>query len=260
MILGVHWAYQFPEGLYSFQYAKYRPDRGGHGSSPAELVVNGQVDKADLFVSELRALAHKHEYGRIWLYAEGNKVHLGLGGWCLLDYDLLLMQEVEKMLAHYQFVPTNDKVQGEQLIEHVGRRGEAWLSMPQKGVFEFGSYSFSKLSASCACLRFLCRLPLSHEIRFVQVLKSVLIAHNISVAFHRRREIDGTVHFQWYFSNGRQGLNLSPIIYVDAKLLEEQIIELMEGYEVKQGIDEAFYTFKPIEYEFILRNDMAFFR
>lgn len=234
MILGVYWYFGFPEGLYSYDYFKWKPGYGGHANNPAELVTIVSCSNPEALIRDLRKLIEKLQQGFIFIYQNDQNMKIGTGSFNLHDFDFALMKQVEAILQHHevQILDKFDKADSQLIKIHV-MKDQASPPYPSLKLLKMVGSNIKKYNAETSSLRLDCNISLKEKNAFLEELKKISEEENINVLYFSEKHIEDTVNLMLFFSNGRQGLDFSAKQYVDAEKLENKIQALDTQFGVE---------------------------
>lgn len=243
MILGVYWAFKFPEKIYSFDFFKYRGTKGGHAHAPSELFMNCKAENPDILIDKLNRVIIDNPFGRLFIYKKENCLSIKTGSYFLFDYDFLLTKKIEEILKGEQITDVNETdTKGGELIRIIGdKRFHESESYPKKGFFQTVGSEITNFNSELSAIRFDCNI-LNSELRdFLTDLKTILTEENITLAFYIDKIADKRINLMMFFTNGRQGLGLKPLITTDACSLENKIENLKSKYSLEFGFIKGYY-------------------
>jgi hypothetical protein len=243
MILGVYWAFKFPEKIYYFDFFKYRGTSGGHAHSPSELYMDCKLKNPDLLIGKLKKVIEDYPFGRLFIYQRGDCLKIKTGSYFLFDYDFLLIRKVEELLKSEQITNVNETdTKGAELIKIIGdKRFHENNSFSKKDFFQMVGSEITNYNSELYSIRFDCNILNSELHDFIIDLKNILKEENITLAFYKDKIADNRTNLMMFFTNGRQGLNLSPLIVTDACSLENKIENLKSKYSLQFGFIEGHY-------------------
>ena len=232
MVLGVYWYYGFPEGIYTFEYFKWKPGYGGHANNPAELECFVEVANPERLLQQLYALIEAFPEGFIVVYRQENQFKIKTGSFNLYDYDFLLMQEVEKLLKNEsaKIIPPMD-VQKAELIRIFVER-HIPQTYPQKKLLQSVSSGMGNFNAECTLLRMDCFLPATQKPAFIEALDKISSEEKINTFFYNLSAFENGYNLMLFFTNGRQGVNLQPKQRIDFHSFEEKVEKLLDLHKV----------------------------
>ena len=92
MILGTFWYFDFPIGLYEYDYFKFHKGLGGHLYNPAELIALVTTEHPDQLISDLEKIVATYPESVFIMAQEGNKLELTIGGFHLQLYPNRLLK------------------------------------------------------------------------------------------------------------------------------------------------------------------------
>ncbi|GAA5038177.1 hypothetical protein GCM10011506_35100 [Marivirga lumbricoides] len=234
MILGVYWYFGFPEGLYSYNYFRWKPGYGGHANNPAELETIIQSEKPEALIQDFRELIGKLQQGFIFIYQNGQNMKIGTGSFNLHDFDFVLMKQVEVILQQHQvqLLEEFDNAESQLIKIHV-KKDQTSLPYPSLKLLKVVSSNMKKHNAETSSLRLDCNIPLKEKNAYLAEIAKVSEEENISVLYFSEKRFEDTINLMLFFTNGRQGLNFSDIQYVNAENIERKIQALATQFEVE---------------------------
>lgn len=262
MILGVYWAFRFPDKIYSFDFFKYRGTSGGHAYSPSELYMDCKVKNADLLIDKIKDLIKNYPFGGVFVYKKGDCLKIITGSYFLFDYDFLLTHKIEEILKDEQITGVNETdTKGGELIKILGDKGfHKTDSYPKNGFFQMVGSEITKYNSELHSIRFDCNILSSQLHAFLTDLKIILIKEKITLAFYKDKIAKNKTNLMMFFTNGRQGLGLNPLIVTDACSLENKIENLKSKYSLEFGFVKGYYPdsirkdLLTVDEEFLPRN------
>ena len=243
MILGVYWAFKFPEKVYSFDFFKYRGTKGGHAHSPSELFMNCKAKYPDILLDKLNRLIQDNPYGLLFIYKKEDGLSIKTGSYMLFDYDFLLVKRIEELLKKEEIYDINETdTRGGELIRIIGdKRYLENEFFPKKGFFQTVGSEITNYNSELSAIRFDCNILNSELHDFLTDLKSILIEENFSLAFYKNKIADKRNNLMMFLANGRQGLGLNPLIVTNACSLENKIENLKGKYSLEFGFIKGYY-------------------
>jgi hypothetical protein len=236
MILGTFWYFDFPIGLYEYDYFKFHKGLGGHLYNPAELIALVTTEHPDQLISDLEKIVATYPESVLIISQEGNKLELSIGGFQLYDYDFLLAKEVEKILKKHN-VTSHEKLdftnpERKRLSKETEDDDN---SVPQKKFIQFVGSELKKSNAENAALRIDCNLELHKKNDFIAALKTIAIEEQFDVFFYLFNDCQDKTNLMLFFSNGRQGLNLTAKKRNNIVRFEAKIEQIMEQFKADFG-------------------------
>ena len=260
MILGVYWAFKFPEKIYSFDYFKYQGTQGGFAHAPSEIFMNCQVDNSDDIIEKLKHLIDNYPDGLLFIYKKGKSINISTGSYTLFDFDFLLIQKVEELLKKETISNINSSdTKGGELIRIIGNRRNEFDLLPKKEIFQIVGSEFSKHNSETSAIRFDCNVLKSDKSDFLKELEIISLEENISVIYYLEKESTNRINLMVFFTNGRQGLGLEPLIHVDGARFENKVKNLTNKFSLTFGFEKGYYPesdekfIRIIDKEFIIR-------
>ena len=222
MVLGIYWYFGFPEGLYTFDFFKWKPGYGGHVGNPAELECLVAAPEPERLIQALRLLIDKFQDGFILVHRQENNLNIKTGAFNLHDYDFLLMQKVEEILKQEKVkaIPAMDRTNAE--IIRIFNEKKDPPRYPRKNVLQMVSSGQHRSSAESAMLRMDCYVPAYQKAGFIAALAKAAAEENVNVLFYKEAAYNAGVNLMIFFSNGRQGMGLEKKQEIDAIALEEK--------------------------------------
>lgn len=243
MILGVYWAFKFPEKIYSYDFFKYRGTKGGHAHSPSELFMNCRTKNPDVLIDKLNKVIVDNPFGRLFIYKKEDCLSIATGSYFLFDYDFLLTKKIEEILKSEQITDINEtETKGGELIRIVGdKRFHETDSYPKQGFFQLVGSEITDYNSELYSIRFDCNILSSELNNFLSDLKTILNEENITLAFYIDKIADKRINLMMFFTNGRQGLDLNLLITTNACSLENKIENLKSKYSLEFGFVKGYY-------------------
>lgn len=243
MLLGIYWAFRFPERIYSFDFFKYRGTSGGHAHSPSELYMNCKVSNPDLLIEKLNRLIKDYPFGQLFIYKIGDCLKIETGSYFLFDYDFLLVKKIEELLKDEKVVDINSTdTKGGELIKIIGdKRYHESDSFPKKGFFQTVGSEITDFNSELSAIRFDCNILNSQQHDFLTDLKEILKEENFTLAFYKDRIAENRNNLMMFFTNGRQGLGLNHLIITNGCSLENKIENLKSKYSLEFGFIKGYY-------------------
>lgn len=261
MILGTYWYFDFPTDLYKFDYFEFRKGYGGHADNPTELIATFETENQSEIIEDLKKIIDNYSDGFLFIYAENHKLKIGTGGYQLFDYDFLLIEEVEKLLKRHKVLLTKNDVFDNPSITRIYKETpQNKLIYPKKGFLQVVGSELKKHNAENSKLRLDCNLDLINKNKFIEQLRNCANEEKLDVFFYFDNDFNGKTNLMLFFTNGRQGLNLTTKKYTDTLSFENKIEIIAKANNVNFGHING-YDFYPqngpkiekiIEQEFIL--------
>jgi hypothetical protein len=261
MILGTYWYLDFPTDLYMFDFFEFRKGYGGHADRPAELVVTFETENQLEIIEDLTKLIENHSDGFLFVYTEFNKMKIGTGGHQLFDYEFLIIEEVEKILKRHKVHLTKNNTFNNPIITRIlVEKSQNKLIYPKKGFLQIVGSELNAKNAENCKLRLDCNLDLINKDKFIEQLKECAIEEKLDVFFYFDQDFNDKTNLILFFTNGRQGLNLTPKKYTNTISFENKIENIAKTNNVKFGHISGIDLYpkngpkieKIIEQEFIL--------
>jgi hypothetical protein len=261
MILGTYWYFDFPTDLYKFDYFEFRKGYGGHADNPAELVATFETENQSEIIDDLKNLIDNYSDGFVFLYTENNKIKIGTGGHQLFDYDFLIIKEIENLLKRHKVLLIKKDIFNNPSITRIYKETKQnKLIYPEKGFLQIVGSELKKHNAENSKLRLDCNLDIKHKDKFIYEIKEVVNDENIDVFFYYDKDFQEKTNLILFFTNGRQGLNLTNKKYTDTLSFKNKIENVIMRNNVNFGHISGFDLYpqngpkikKMIEQEFIL--------
>jgi len=235
MYLGVYWYFAFPEELYRFELVRFRPGSGGHGNMPAELSARIRATDPTRILDKVHRLMDRYTEGGLYAYRDGHYLEIGTGGDQLFDYDIGLMQEVERLLLAEEVIPApGASLKQSTLIRIPGTESQP-MAYPSLGIFQVVGSPLRRYGAEVLSLRLDCHLDAGSQSAFLDALSELCVAAGIGVLYYYEAPAGSVTNLMILLSNGRQGLSLQPKHFTQIPQLEQQAQALMRRYGVEQG-------------------------
>lgn len=236
MILGTYWYFGFPTGLYNYEYFQFKKGYGGHADNPAQLVTCIETDDPDKLIADLKSLIERYNEGFIFIYQDGNRLKFGTGAHQLYDYDFLLIAEIEKLLKSQCIkLCANDTLNKPTLTRLSNEHAMEIMLYPAKIFLQLVGSDLKKHNAENSKLRLDCNLSSGNKSAYIADLKKAAIEENIQVFFYYNNDFLFTTNLMLFFSNGRQGLNLTKKQVINTRSFEDKVEAIMKRYNVKTG-------------------------
>ncbi|MEH0154093.1 hypothetical protein V6R21_08075 [Limibacter armeniacum] len=261
MVLGVYWYYGFPEGLYSYDFFKFRKGLGGFADAPAELMTDISVENTHLLLSDIEKLVSTHKGAYIFVYKSGNHLRIGTGGYMINDFEFELLIKVEDILKNHgtQLISTEKRATDAELIKLSNPADNQALGI-SKPYLSIVSSSPKKWNAETSSIRFDCNLFSANKEGFLKDLLTITDEANINVVHYLEKRCGDQYNLMLFFTNGRQGRELTQKQKVDIHQFETGLEQLIERYNVLTGHISGFenyptgkhITLKIIDSDFIL--------
>ncbi len=261
MILGTYWYFGFPTDLYKFDFFEFRKGYGGYSDNPAELVATFETDNQLEIIEDLKKLIENYSDGFLFVYTELNKLKIGTGGQQLFDYDFLIIKEVEKILNRHKVHLIKNYTFNNPIINRIYvEKSQNKLIYPKKGFLQIVGSELKEKNAENCKLRLDCNLDLINKDKFIQQLKDCANEEKIDVFFYFDKDFNSKTNLMLFFTNGRQGLNLTAKKYINILTFENKIENIAKTHNVNFGHINGFEFYpqnrpkieKIIEQEFIL--------
>ena len=261
MILGTYWYFDFPTDLYKFDYFEFRKGYGGHADNPAELVATFETENQAEIIDDLKKLIDNYSDGFLFVYTENKKIKIGTGGHQLFDYDFLIIKKIETLLKrHNILLAKNDIFNNPSITRIYKETTQNKLIYPKKGFLQVVGSELKKHNAENSKLRLDCNLEIKHKDKFINEIKEVVNDENIDVLFYYDKDFQEKTNLMIFFTNGRQGLNLTSKKYTDIESFENKIENVIMRNYVNFGHISGFDLYpqkgpkieKMIEQEFII--------
>ena len=244
MILGTYWYFGFPTGLYNFDLFEFSQGCGGHADNYAELSVAFESVHAEKIIAELKQLTENYPNAYLFIFRDLNKMRIGTGSYQLFDYDFLFMLKVEKVLKDYQVKSAKDlQFDQPKQFSFYNETVQKSIVFPKKRLVQIVGSELRKYNAENAKVRFDGNLLRSKKENFIRALKDCVKRLDISIFYYYESEVDEITNLILFFTLGRQGLNLTPIQFVNVSVLENKIETAMNAFEVRQGHIEGFNSY-----------------
>ena len=236
MILGTYWYFDFPNDLYKFDYFEFKKGYGGHADNPAELVATFETENESEIIDDLKNLINNYIDGFLFVYTENSKIKIGTGGHQLFDYDFLIIKEIENLLKRHKVVLTkNDIFKNPSITRIYKETTQNKLIYPKKGFLQVVGSELKKHNAENSMLRLDCNLDIKHKDKFIYEIKEVVNDENIDVFFYYDKDFQEKTNLMLFFTNGRQGLNLTNKKYTDTLSFENKIENIAKTNNVNFG-------------------------
>ncbi|MEN7548839.1 hypothetical protein AAG747_13035 [Rapidithrix thailandica] len=256
MVLGVYWYFEFPSGLYEFEYFQYRKGLGGHADNPAELVAYIICENPGHLIKNLERLTQQYKESYLFIRMEGNRLQIGTGSHHLFDYDFEFMVKVETLLKKEAVVLVDKHVfEAPRLIRLFSPKEK--MAWPTKDFLRIVGSSIRKNNAETLALRMDCHIGEGVKNAFLEELGLIADAENIRVLYYLEKKYHDRINLMLFFSNGRQGLGLQPKQVIQLPRLEMKIEALKEQYGIEFGHtgnypDSTPQIIKMVDQEFVL--------
>lgn len=236
MILGINWYREFPEGLYTFEFFKFKRSPGGMADHPPELVTSVSVADSNKLKSELLNLLEKHNQTSIFFKQNGNNALIEISWYHLYDYDFLFALEVEKLLRQENAKQVEVSYK-ESELQKLGN-----FDFHQKHYYPKSNYLkivHAGPKYRNACLNFIsatCNMSSNKVESFIKEVKLLANECGIFSFYYSEKSIESKSNLVLYLTNGRQGIDLIKMTVVDIKRFEMGFERLAELYKVEEGI------------------------
>lgn len=261
MILGVYWYFDFPYELYSYDLFTYRKGLGGHADSPAELVTDVEVDNPDLVIDELRQLVAQHPDAFIYIYSFEKFLRIGTGGYAMHDFEFELIKTVETILKTHNAKPTVFHLVNVAELIKLSNDGISKNTRPGNKHFQLVGSSLMNYNAETFSFRFDCTVDALRKDEFLNELILKVELANIHVVYYRQKKCTDQYNLMIFFTNGRQGVGLTPKQHVAISTFEREMNLLIDKYEIQIGHIPGFDNYpkgeaivlKMVDEEFILK-------
>ncbi|MER0440016.1 hypothetical protein [Emticicia sp. W12TSBA100-4] len=236
MILGTYWYFNFPTDLYKFDFFKFKKGYGGHADNPAELIAFFEAENPKKIIEDLQKLIDKHSDSFLFIYQEENKLKIGTGGYQLFDYDFLLIQEVEKLLKNHRVWQTKEQVFTKSKFTQLYNIDFTNKNIyPNKGFLQVVGSGLKKYNAENSKLRLDCTLQLVRKNDFIKDLKKVATEENLDILYYYDKDFKDKTNLMLFFTNGRQGFNLTKKKYIDILSFENKIEKVILTHNANYG-------------------------
>lgn len=225
MLLGVYWYYNFPKGLYHFDFFTFRPGLGGHADGPAELTATVQAPDPAGLLTQVRAVAARYPDGYLYAQAHGPLLHLDLGGYALTDYTFHVAGELENVLRRQQATPTTEALPADTPLLRLAAPHDP--TPPYRygdGLLQAVSSQPGKYHAQVGLLRLDCHLPLGRQAAFLAALEGLRRQFDLDVLYYFDCPLPPQVNLMVFFGNGRQGVGGQPLRYTDTGALKTAVL------------------------------------
>ncbi len=242
MILGTYWYFEFPIDLYRFEYFEFNKGFEGHADNPAELVATFITEHPEKIIEELKTLINKYSEGFLFVYQENNKLKIGTGGYYLFDYDFLIITEVEKLLKNHSVFLAKDKSFDNPTITRI-HNDQNKIDYPKKGFLQIVGSDLKKHNAENSKFRMDCNVNLKVKKEFISEIKKISIEENLDIFFYYDKDLNEKSNLMLFFTNGRQGLNLTEKKHIDALSFENKIEKAILKYNVSLGHIDGFENY-----------------
>lgn len=152
----------------------------------------------------------------------------------------------------------NQKLKNPTLLQFFNEGVKNKTSAPRKNILKLVSSEFKKHNAQNALLRLDCNLKLKEKNAFLQSLKVISAEENINVLFYLEKDFGNETNLMIFFTNGRQGLNLSKKQFVDVISFENKLEEAIIENDVNIGHVGGFENYPRSETKIEMMVDQEF--
>ena len=236
MVLGTYWYFDFPVDLYKFNYFEFRKGLGGHADNPAELITVIEAEYPEKIIEDLQKLIAENLDGFLFVYQEDHKLKIGTGGHQLFDYDFLLIAEVEKLLTNYNVCLAKDQTFTKPTFTRLYNINTQNKNIyPQKTFLQIVGSDLKKYNAENSKFRLDCNVALANKSDFIAALRGISIEENIEIFFYYDQDFNDKTNLMLFFTNGRQGLNLTEKKFVQTTRFENKIEQTILAFHAKFG-------------------------
>lgn len=259
MILGTYWYFDFPTGLYEFDFFKFYKGYGGHADNPAELSATFEAVRPEVIIEDLRKLIAQYAQGFLLVHHNAHQLKIATRAHHLFDYDFLLIEEVEKIVEKHGARPAPDKVLVKPTpIKLYGENSKNNISYPQHTFLQVVGSELKKHHAENLKLRVDCNLDLKHKKDFIEDVRSIAKEEGLDVFYYYDSEVKNTANLMLFFTNGRQGLNLKPKKYTGTVRFGNKLEQALMRHQAKAGFIAGYehYPKNGPYIEMIIEQDM----
>ncbi|HEX8326684.1 MAG TPA: hypothetical protein VF629_04025 [Hymenobacter sp.] len=236
MLLGVYWYYDFPEGLYHFDYFTFQPGFGGHADGPAELTATVRAPDPAALLAAVQAVAARYPDGYLFAYAHGELLRLTLGDWSVTDYIFHVAGELEAVLRQHQATRTDQDLPAEATLLHLAQPQDPTpLYSYGDGLLQAVSANSRKHRAEVAMLRLDCHLPRAQKAAFIIALDGLRGQAGLDVLYYFDHELPDQVNLMVFLTNGRQGVGGQPLRYTHATALTTAVRTCLAAHGGQPG-------------------------
>lgn len=236
MILGINWYREFPEGLYEYDFFKFKRSPGGMADYPPELIASVIVSDSEKLKQELLKLLEKHNQASIFFKQNDNNALIEISWYHLYDYDFLFALEVEKIL-NQEDAKCSEANYKDSELQKLGNYGFHQNQYYPKSKYLKIYHSGPKYRN--ACLNFIsitCNMTTDKVKLFIHNLSELANDCGIFSFYYSEKTINEKSNLVLYLTNGRQGLRLQKMKLIDVKRFEKEFEKLADIYDVKEGI------------------------
>ena len=235
MILGVNWYRDFPDGLYDYEFFKFKRSPGGFADYPPELVTSVEATDNNILKQKLNSLLNKFDKASVFYKQNGNHSLIEISWYHLYDYDFLFALEVEKMLTEIK-AKYSEVSYKESKLEKLGNYEFQQNHYYPKSDFINVVHSAPGLNNSCLKLiRIDGHIKSSDLKNFATELARLATLSNTLCCYYSESKKGEFSNFYVFLTNGRQGVNLNEMLVSDGKQIEKDVDQLTKKYNVKTG-------------------------
>jgi hypothetical protein len=148
----------------------------------------------------------------------------------------LLIQEVEMLLKNHRAWLTNDQIFSKATFTKLYNTNSTNKTIYQKKDFlKVVGSELKKYNAENSKLRLDCNLQLARKDDFIKELKKIAIEEKLDILYYYDKDFEDKTNLMLFFTNGRQGLNLTKKKYVDTLSFENKVEQTILTHNANYG-------------------------
>ncbi len=244
MILGPHWFYKRPEGIYPFSYFEFVPGIGGHANDCAEIVCTYATTHGAQIKHAISELVERFPYASCQLKEAEQVQSICIFGYCLYDYDFLFATELEKLLQELGATKTQAKLPRTAEVQNFkgAQRQHSYYSLNKELTYVTTAplpHLFNAAITSVSCTL---SLPSGRLDRFISASRAASGSWNFGYLAVDVKSYRDQSYCSIVATNDRQGLAFQPYRFNDLEKYERELVALIDSVGGTFGIDSTSYN------------------
>lgn len=249
MIVGVYWHFDFPDGLYEYDFFKYRKGLGGHADAPSELTTSIKSPNNENVITALKELVQEHPDALIFIYSKDSHLKIGTGGYRMFDFEFELAVRIEEILKENSAVLIEEANYKD--AEFIRLEGDSWRNNTGslKEYLQIVGSPLRKSNAETSSIRFDFNLKKVNKAGFLKDIENLTKRAHIDVVYYLEKDCGSKLNLIMFFTNGRLGQGLTSKQRVNIELFENELESLISNHGVETGFIEGWGNYpngKPI--------------